>query len=77
MDNGSTFTFTATELFTFTLDDTLYPLADFSYTLQGILGMVSHGSTVGPGGYPAKFEGVTPGSCTRLNRDFSVDIVIQ
>jgi hypothetical protein len=77
VDNGSTFNFAKTERFSIHLDDTLYPLAEFICSPQGIIGMVSNGSALGPGVYPVTYEGVKSGSCTCVDRDFSVDIVIQ
>jgi hypothetical protein len=77
MDNGSTFNFAITERFSIYLDDSLYPLAEFICTPTGIIGMVTNGSALGPGVYSVTYEGVTPGSCTCVDRDFSVDIVIQ
>jgi hypothetical protein len=77
MDNGSTFNFARTKRFSIYLDDTPYPLAEFICLPQGIIGMVSNGSALGPGVYPVTYEGVTPCSCTCVDRDFSVDIVIQ
>jgi hypothetical protein len=77
MDNGSTFNFKVIERFSSYLDDTLYSLAEFSCTPEGIIGLVTSGSALGPGVYPVTNEGATPGSCTCVDRDFSMDIVIQ
>ena len=77
MDNGLTLHFKVTERFSIYLDDKLYPLAEFNCSPLGIVGMVSNGSTMGPGVFPVTYEAVMPGSCTCVDRDFSVDIVIQ
>lgn len=77
MDNGLTLHFKVTERFSIYLDDKLYPLAEFNCSPQGVIGMVSNGSIMGPGAFPVTYEGLIPGSCTCVDRDFSVDIVIQ
>jgi hypothetical protein len=76
MEKILTFNFGVTGRFSIYLDDNLYPLAEFICCPPGIIGMVNNGTALGPGLFPVTYEGARHGSCTCVDRDFRVGMVI-
>ncbi len=76
-DNDKTLVYTKSSRFAVTLSEDKYPLPqDWGCAPAGVIGYAPDLSSNGPNQYPIGFEALHEGTCTLVNNDFKVNIIV-